>query len=448
MNITQDKIDNLNAVLTVKINPDDYTIRVEKAIKEQAKKAKIPGFRPGMVPPSHIKRIYGKEILINEINDLLNDTLTNYIVENKLEVLGQPMPKRTVDKEFNWDFTDEFEFSYEMGLAPEFTLNFSSKDILKQYVIKVDDKTLAERITNLRKSYGKMTNPDISLENDVLFVALKQLSMDGSLFEEGITNETSLRLDMIKDLEIKQSLIGLAKEDSVTVDIQKAFDNNTAYIAKLLKISEEDAKDLKSNFQLTIKNINRLEEADLNQEFFDKLFGKDVVTTEEAFKAKITEELEVMMVQNAEQKLHTDLHQLGLEKFNFNLPDDFLKRWLRASNEKVMDEELEEGYADFAKKLRWTLAENKIIKENSIEIKYEDVLAETKKMMDTQFRMYSPQPISENEVEQHAVQFLQKKENAQRVFDQVKTQRIFDYLKNVVTLARTEIMYADFIQLS
>ena len=204
MDITQDKIDNLNSVLTVKINPNDYTVRVEKAIKEQAKKAKIPGFRPGMVPPSHIKRLYGKEILVDEINNLLNDTLNNYITENSLHVLGQPLPKIDSAKEFNWDFTDEFEFIYEMGLAPEFTVDFSSKDQVKQYIISVDEETLLSRITNLRKSYGKMSNPEISADDDALYVDLKQLAADGSIFEGGITNTASLRLDKIKDAEIKK----------------------------------------------------------------------------------------------------------------------------------------------------------------------------------------------------------------------------------------------------
>ena len=448
MNITQDKIDNLNTVLTVKINPDDYTDRVEKAIKAQAKKAKVPGFRAGMVPPSHIKRMYGKEILVNEINDLLNDTLTKYIAENKLEVLGQPLPKVETDKQFNWDFTDEFEFSYEMGLAPEFTLNFSSSDKLNQYVIKVDDQTLAERINNLRKSYGKMTNPEVSIDGDSLFVTLAQLAADGSVFEGGITNDASLRIDIIKDAAIKKSLIDLKRDSIATIDIQKAFDNDAAYIAQLLKISEEDARDLKSNFQLTVKNINRLEASDLDQAFFDKLFEQGTITTEEAFEAKIKEELESMMMQNAEQKLHADLYQLGLNKFDFNLPDTFLKRWLKASNDNVVDEELETGYSDFAKRLKWNLAENKILKENNIEIKQDDMLAAAKRWVDAQLRMYSPQAISEQQLEQYALQFLQKKENAQRIFDDVKMKLVFDYLKNVVTLTQTEIMYTDFIKLS
>src|ERR1700744_219584 len=172
MNISQEKIDNLNAVLKVNITPEDYNPRVEKAIKEQAKKAKIPGFRPGMVPPSHIKRMYGKSILVDEINNLLSDTLNNYINDQQLEVLGQPLPKADDKREYNWDYADNFEFNYEIGLAPEFSIDFSSKDKITKYDIKADDETLAARIKNIRKSYGKMTNPDVSAEDDVLYAQL------------------------------------------------------------------------------------------------------------------------------------------------------------------------------------------------------------------------------------------------------------------------------------
>jgi len=447
MNITQDKIDNLNSVLTVKINPEDYKDRVEKAIKAQAKKAKLPGFRPGMVPAAHIKKMYGKSILVDEVNNILNDALSNYITENKLEVLGQPLPKIDDSKEFNWDFTDDFEFVYELGLAPEFNLEFTSKDKLSYYQVKVDPETLASRITNLRKSYGKMSNPDVSADEDVLYADLKQLSADGSVFEGGITATASVRLDQVSDTKIKKSLIGLKKEDVVNVDLQKAFDGNATIIAKVLNISEEDAQDLKSKFQLTVKNINRLEEGDLNQEFFDKIFGADVVKTEEEFKEKIREELESMMVQNADQKLQADMLEFGLGKAKLSLPDEFLKRWLKATNEKLSDEELAQGYDDFARNLRWTLIENKIIKDNKLEIKYEEVFAAAKNRLDSQFRMYSPQPLSEEQLGQYAAQFLQNKENANRIFEEVKAQHVFEYLKGVITLDKKDIQYNKFLEL-
>ena len=447
MNITQDKLDNLNSVLTVKINPDDYKERVEKAIKTQAKKAQLPGFRKGMVPASHIKKMYGKNILVDEINTMLSDTLNNYITENKIEVLGQPLPKIDDSKDFNWDFNDEFEFVYELGLAPEFTLDFSSKDKVDYYKVKVDEETLASRITNLRKSYGKMSNPDVSADEDVLYADLKQLSADGSIFEEGISSTASVRLDQVSDTKIKKQLIGLKKEDVVEFDIQKAFEGNATIIAKLLNISEEDAHDLKSKFQLTIKNINRLEEGDLNQEFFDKLFGADAVKNEDEFREKIREELESMMVQNADQKLQGDMLKFGLDKVTLNLPDAFLKRWLKATNEKLSDDELAEGYDDFARNLRWTLIENRIIKDNNLEIKYDQVFETAKKRLDAQFRMYSPQPLSEEQLGQYTAQFLQDKENANRIFEEVKAQHVFDYLKNVITLDTKEIAYNKFLEL-
>lgn len=448
MNISQEKIDNLNTVVKININPEDYQPRVEKAMKDQAKKAKMPGFRPGMVPVAHIKKMYGKSILVDEINNMLSDTLNKYLDEEKLEVLGQPLPKVDDKKEYNWDFADNFEFNYEVGLAPEFDIDFSSKDKLSQYVIKVDDETLASRIKNIRRSYGKMTNPDVSADDDVLYAELAQLSPDGSVFEDGINNTASVRLDQIQDAKIKKSLIGLKKGDELVFDINKAFDNDAAKVAGLLKIEEDEAADLKSNFKLTVKNVNRLEEGDLNQEFFDKLFGEGVVTDEAGFKAKITEELEMMMTQDAERKLQDDIYNYSIDKVKFDLPDAFLKRWLKATNEKLTEEELEGGYADFAKNLKWTLIENKLMKDNNIDIKYEEVFEFAKGSLDQQFRMYSPQALSDEQLGQYTVQYLQNKENANKIFEQVKALKVFDYIKSVITLDKKDILFTDFNKLT
>ncbi len=447
MNITQEKIDNLNAVLTINMKPEDYQPRVDKAIKDHAKKAKIPGFRPGMVPPAHIKKMYGKSILVDEVNNLLSDTLNKYLEEQKLEVLGQPLPKIDDKKEYNWDFADTFEFNYEVGLAPEFTVDFSSKDKLTQYEIKIDDETLQSRIKNIRRSYGKMTNPDVSADGDVLYAQLTQLSPDGSVFEDGITNTTSIRLDQVADEKIKKSLIGLKKDDELVFDIQKAYNNDAVRVAAILGIDETEAADLKSNFRLTVKNVNRLEEGDLNQEFFDKLFGAGVVTDEAGFTTKITEELESMMVQDADRKLQNDIYNYALDKIQFELPDEFLKRWLKATNENLSQEELDGGYNDFAKNLKWTLIENKILKDNNIEIKYDEVFAAAKQSLAQQFAMYSPQPIGEEQLAQYAVQYLQNKENANKVFEEVKALKTLDHIKGVITLDKKEIMYNKFQEL-
>ncbi len=445
MNITQENVNDLNAVINIDISPADYSGQVEKAIKEQAKKAKLPGFRPGMVPPSHIRRMHGKAILFDEINKLVNDSISAYIKENDLDIIGQPIPKEDTGIDYNWDFDEAFQFQFEIGLAPQFEIPFSDKTKFTEYDIKADEDTLQSRIKNLRRSYGKMTNPDVSEDGDVLYAELKQLAADGSDFEEGIVNTASVRTDLVEDKAIRETLIGLKKDDTVTIDLKKAFNDDV--IARLLNISADDAAQLASPFRLTVKNVNRLEEADLNQEFFDKIYTGGEVTDEEAFREKVREEVEGMLKQNAQQRLQNDMYTYGMENVNVDFPDEFLKRWLKVTNEKLTDEELEQGYDDFIKQLKWTLLENKIIGQHQLEVKYEDVFHLAKERLAAQFRMYSPQPLGEEELSRYTVQFLQDKEQANRIFEEVKALKVFDFLRSLVKLEKKEIDYNQFLEL-
>jgi len=448
MNITQEKIDDLNAVVKINISPEDYTEKVDKSIKEQAKKSNLPGFRKGMVPAAHIKKMYGRSILVETVNNLLSENLNKFLTDNKVEILGQPVPVTDDTKDFKWDGTDTFEFDYEIGLAPAVDVKITSKDKFVQYNVKADEETLASRIKNIRRSYGKMTNPEVSAEEDVLYAELAQLSPDGSVFEGGINSTGSIRLDLVKDKAILKSLTGKKKDDVFELDVQKAFDNNETVIAKLLNIEEEAAKDLQSKFQVTVKNVNRLEESDLNQEFFDKIFGEGVVTDEAGFTAKITEEIETMFKQDADRKLQNDMYTQLTENIKMDLPDEFLRKWLKATNEKLSDAELAEGYDDFAKNLKWTLIENKIIKDNSLEIKYEDVFATAKQRLDAQFKMYSPAPLPEDQLAQYTATFLQEKDNANRIFEEVKAIKVFEYIQSVATLDQKDIAYNKFIEMT
>lgn len=448
MNITQEKIDDLNAVVKLKISPEDYAEKVDKSIKEQAKKSTLPGFRKGMVPAAHIKKMFGRSILIETINTLLSENLNKYLTDSKIEILGQPVPMMNDAKDFKWDGSDEFEFDYEIGLAPVVDVKITAKDKFVQYNVKADEETLAARIKNIRRSYGKMTNPEVSADEDVLYAELAQLSPDGSVFEGGITSTGSIRLDQVKDKAILKSLIGLKKDDVVELDVQKAFENNEVVIAKLLNIGEEEAKEVQSKFQVTVKNVNRLGEADLNQEFFDKIFGEGVVTDEAGFTAKITEEIEGMFKQDADRKLQNDIYTQLTEHVKIDLPDDFLRKWLKVTNEKLSDAELAEGYDDFAKNLKWTLIENKIIKDNSLEIKYEDVFATAKQRLDAQFKMYSPAPMPEDQLAQYTATFLQEKDNANRIFEEVKAIKVFEYIQSAATLDQKDIAYNKFIEMN
>ena len=192
MNITLEKVNALNAVVKIKLSPEDYQSKVEAAIKSHSKKANMPGFRKGMVPASHIKKLYGKSILVEEINNLLSDSLNNYINEEKLEVLGQPLPKEDDSYQPKWDYNESFEFSFELGMAPEIKDTFSAKDKVTHYKVRIDEETLASRLKNIRRSYGKMSNPDVVTEEDVIYGELTQLSPDGTVFEGGIVNTASI----------------------------------------------------------------------------------------------------------------------------------------------------------------------------------------------------------------------------------------------------------------
>lgn len=446
MNISHENVDEVNAVITVNITPEDYNPKVDQAIKDQAKKAKLPGFRPGMVPVSHIRRTYGKAILFDEVNRLVNEQVAEYIESNKLEVLGQPLPKED-DTDYNWDYKDEFSFDYEIGLTPEFKTPFTAKSAFTEHTIKADEKTLAERMKNLRRSYGKMTNPEVSEEGDVLYAQLNQVDSKGETVEGGVFNTASIRTDLVEDKKIKKALAGLKKDDQVIVDFKKAF--TTADAARMLGISEKEVEELaEPAFRLSVKNVNRLEEAELNAEFFDKVFGEGVVTMEEEFKEKVREEVEGMFVQNANQKLQNDMYTFGMENLKIDFPEEFLKRWIKATNPDVKPEELEEGFGEFLKNLKWTVIENRIIRENSLEVKYEEVMALAEERIAAQLRMYGQgvEP-GDDQLRQYAVQLLQDKEQANRLFDEAKALKVFSYLKELVKIDKKDIDYDKFLEL-
>ena len=442
MNISHQNIDNINANISVEITPEDYNPQVDKAIKDQAKKAKLPGFRPGMVPTGHIRRMYGKSILFDEINKLINDKIAEYIGEQKLEVLGQPLPADgETDEKYNWDFKDTFNFNYEIGIAPEFETPFTGETEFTEYDIQADEATLTERIKNLRRSYGKMTNPEVSEEGDVLYATLKQDK------EDGIEKTTSIRTDSIEDAKIKKSLVGLKKDDTVKIDVKKAF--KVADLARILGVNEEEAENLDvSNFELTVKNVNRLEESDLNQEFFDKLFPDGDVTTAEQFNEKVKEEVENLFKQNAAQRLRNDMYTFGMEKVDAKFPEAFLKKWLQATNPNLKAEEIEEGFADFLSNLKWTIIENRIVTANNLEVKYDEVVDLAKERIYAQIKMYNinEEPTDE-QLQQFAMQLLADREQANRLFEEVKALKVFDQLKNTVKIKSKKIDYDKFEKL-
>lgn len=443
MNITQENIDDLNAILKVKVTASDYLPKVETALKQAQKKASIPGFRPGKVPTSMIKKMYGKSIMVDEINKLLSDSLYKYIHENKIDVLGNPLPKADDNKVIDWDNQDEFEFLYEMGLAPKFNLELSAKDKFEYTTVKIDDELINKYTTDIAKRYGKVEQAEVITEGDFVNGDFVELDSNGEILAGGIFKSSSVFLERVKEASRKQ-FVGLKKEDKITLEAQNITDNVTD-LAAMLGVDKQVAEGLTSKFQFTVKSISRLAAADINQELFDKIYGAGVVNSEEEFKTKIKEELAAMFMNDSERKFYNNVVDRLMEKVNFNLPEDFLKRWIVAVNEKpVTLEQVDAEFDSYSKGLKWQLIENKIIKDNDIQVTNEEVIEHTKDLISKQFGKMSPNVMGEAELNDTAKRVLANQEEAKKIYEQVYGQKIMTLFKTKFTLENKEVAYDDF----
>lgn len=444
MNIIQENIDELNAVLKVKVVANDYLPKVETALKDYQKKASIPGFRPGKVPTGMIKKMYGKSIMVEEINKLLSDSLYTYLHENKIEVLGNPLPK--ADSVIDWDNQQEFEFLYEMGLAPKFNVDLSAKDKFVYQTVKIDEELVNKYVTDIAKRYGKVENVEVSGEADLLNGDFVELDANGEILAGGIFKTGSLFLDRVKDEATKKALIGLKKEDKVVLDSNKLSENATD-LAALLGIDKEKAEGLNCKLQFTVKGVSRLAAAEINQEFFNKIYGEGNVSTEEEFKAKIKDELANMFVNDSERKFYNDVVEHLMNKVNFNLPTEFLKRWIVAANEKpVTFEQVDSEFENYSKGLKWQLIENKIIKENNLEVTKDEVVEHTKELILQQFAQMGQGPMGDEELNQTAQRVLSNQEEAKKLYEKLYGQKVMELFRTKFTLENKEVAYDDFFK--
>jgi len=444
MNIIQENIDELNAVLKVKVVANDYLPKVETALKDYQKKASIPGFRPGKVPTGMIKKMYGKSIMVEEINKLLSDSLYTYLHENKIEVLGNPLPK--ADSVIDWDNQQEFEFLYEMGLAPKFNVDLSPKDKFVYQTVKIDDDLVNKYVTDIAKRYGKVENVEVSGDADLLNGDFVELDANGEIVAGGIFKTGSLFLDRVKDEATKKALIGLKNDDKVVLEANTISENATD-LAALLGIDKEKAESLNCKFQFTVKGVSRLAAAEINQEFFNKIYGEGTISTEEEFKAKIKDELANMFVNDSERKFYNDVVEHLMNKVNFNLPTEFLKRWIVAANEKpVTFEQVDSEFENYSKGLKWQLIENKIIKENNLEVTKDEVVDHTKELILQQFAQMGQGPMGDEELNQTAQRVLSNQEEAKKLYEKLYGQKVMELFKTKFTLENKEVAYDDFFK--
>lgn len=447
MNITEEKVDDLNAIIKIKLTPEDYKEQYEKKIQEARKQVTEPGFRPGKVPVGMIKKKYGQSILADELNKMINDNLYNHISENKLNVLGNPIPSdehTTFDK---WEAGSDFEFGYKVGLAPEFEIKPSSKDKVTFHKIKVDKETIDKQIEDFRKRYGQMKEVDKSEKGDMVFGEFVQLDENDKPLTDGITAKSTVSVPMIEDEKIQKQFVNLKKGDKLTID-PKTVSKGDADMAAMLHIKKDEVGAVTGNFDFTVEEIKRLDPAPVDQELFDKIHGKDTVKDEKEFRAKIEEELSVAFVNDSERLFQKELADFYVKKLNLELPDEFLKEWIKQSNEKeVSIEEIEKEYPQYSDQLRWQLIENKVIQDNEIKVEVEEVKEYVKGMLVQQYAQYGMPTPEDEALEANAMQVLQNQDETKKIFDYLYKNKVSDYFKNNVKIQEKEVNQEEFIKL-
>ena len=443
MEITQEKIDALNAKLIVTVKQDDYQEKVEKVIVNYRKTASIPGFRKGKVPMGQVKKMIGKSVLVDEVNKMLQEAIYKHITEQKVEVLGNPLPLTT---EVDWDNDTDFKFEYEMGLAPEFSVALDKKAKFDFLQIVADDKMVNHYVSDMAKRYGKMTQPEHSEKTDLIMGEFTQLDDEGQVLQGGISHTASVALDIIQDKKAQKKLIGLAENDEVKLRINKDFSNDAHH---MLNIKKEELETLDADFTFKVNKISRMEPAELNQELFDKVFGKDSVGSEEEFRAKVKEEVEKSFVSESDNKLKNDVILHLIKKTKLALPDVFLKKWLVATNENgLTSEQVEAEYDQYSKSLKWQLIENKIIKENNLEVKNEEVIDYTKSMIVSNFAQYGQPAPEDKKLEEIAQQVLTNEEERKKVYNQLYDVKTMALYKEQFTLKNKSVTYDEFVKLA
>lgn len=435
MNITKKDIDNLNAVVTIDIKKEDYSDKVSSVLNNYRKTANIPGFRKGHIPLGMVKKQYGKAVLVEEVNKLLQDGLNKFLTEEKLDVLGNPLPKN--ETEINWE-SDDFTFEFDLGLSPQFEVDVKAKAVTNYKVI-ADEKMLKSQVKTIRKQYGKLISKTVVEKDD-------EITGTFSASEKEINNKATFGTDVIKGKKQLSALLGAKVGDVVTLKTKGLF-NDDHDNQKLLGVSHEDAHGLDIEVSLKIEEVNTREMADLNQELFDKLFGETVVTSEKELKAKIKEDAEKQFEQQSDQKLLNDVVESLIDNTKFQLPESFLQRWIQISGEKPLtEEEAKAEYERSEKGLRYQLIEGKLRTENNLNVTFDELKDYSRGMIKGQMAQFGQLDPSEEEIDGIVARVLANEEEVKRLSEQLNTNKLLQYFKENAKLKTKEISYEKFIK--
>jgi len=444
MNIIQENIDELNAVLKVEVTEGDYNNTVQQTLKTQQKKASMPGFRPGKVPFGMIKKMYGVSVKVEEINRLVGAKITEYITENKLNILGQPLPVES--QVLDWASQSDFSLQYEMGLSPEFDLKLSAKDKFKYYNVVPDDKIVDNYVEEITMRYGKVSNPEKVGEKDM--VAIDILEVEGKEVKEGgYAGLVTVGIDKITNEDIKKELLGKKHGDKLSFDV-KTIGKDIEESASILNVDKITIENSGNEFEIEVGTISRMDAAEIDQELFDKVYGKDTVKTKEEFLAKVKEEAKGMLGDQGKGKMKGDMIEYFLEKLTFELPDGFMKKWLVASSEgKLTAETVDGDYENYRKSIKWQIIESKLIQDNDLKVENAEVVEKAKEMISANFKQYG-QEVPADQLDMYAQNILSKEEEKRRLYDDLFYDKIIELVKEKCKVEEEEIGYEDFVALA
>jgi trigger factor len=444
MNITREDTGTLNAVLTVELNPSDYQGKVDKIMKDHQRKAVIPGFRPGHVPFGMIKKMYGPSITADELNKTVSESLNNYITENKLDLLGGPIAIVDGPLDLDMNTPGDVFFKFEIGIQPDINIELNSDIVVDYYNIMISDDMVDRYVTDIRKRNGKSVSTDVAEATDRLVGLFVELE-NGEPKENGITKDTSVLIETVKNEEVKNQLIGLTVGASIVLNPMSAFEN-AVEVGAMLSIPHDEAKALNADFSFTVTEINRQEDPELNEEFFTQLYPADNLTTLEGFRERIRKDASTSFSQESDRVFMDKAAKVLIEKANMELPDSFLKRWIADSNDgKITAEQIETEYESYASSVKWQLIENKIMIANDISVTEENIRSHYRTMF--QFSEDMDENMR-NQIESIVDSFMKNKEEVRKISDQLHDKKLLDLFKSMVTLNPKDVSYEDFINLA
>ena len=448
MNITFENPDKVNGLLTITIEKEDYQEAVDKTLKNYRKKAQVPGFRPGMVPMGMIKKQYGTAVKVDEVNRLLGDKLMAYIRDNKIQMLGEPLPS---DKQEPQDLEKDgpLTFIFDIAVAPEFKAELSDKDKIAYYSIKVDDKLVDEQVKMYAQQAGEFVKGDVFEGNDTLTGDLRQLDEQGNTLEGGITVDSAMVMPAyIKEESQKTLFDGCKAGDIITFNPKKAYPDNDAEVAALLKKQKDDVKDLTSDFSFQVTEIRHYQPAEVNQQLFDRVFGEGSCADEQAFRQKISEQLQAQLVQNSDYKFMLDVRAYMEKKVGkLEFPEALLKRVMLNNNKDKGEDFVEKNFEGSLKELAWHLIKEQLVTANEIKIEDADLKAIAKDAVRQQFAQYGMSNVPDDVLEQYADEQLKKREQVEGFVDRAIDVKLSEKLKTVVKLDEKNVTLEEFNKL-